>query len=287
MKILAGSNNKLLASYLSVALNAPYIKPNITYFSDSEIKVEIREPLYNEDVIIVQSSSKPVNNRLMELFLLIDSAKKAGAARIILVMPYFGYARQDKISNQAAIPAQIIAGFLEKLEVNHIITIDLHSKEIEKFFNIPISNLDPTTLYIPFLQNYKNSVIVAPDKGSINRVKKISNLLDIELAYLSKERDINNNCNIVKINGNVSGKNCILIDDIIDSGETLYKATAFLKQHGALSSQAFITHAVLSKAYKTIDNIFVTDTIEVNDLPSKFHIIPILPILVKELKNIL
>ncbi|HJD55664.1 MAG TPA: ribose-phosphate pyrophosphokinase [Rickettsia endosymbiont of Pyrocoelia pectoralis] len=289
MKILAGSSNKLLALNLAIALNAPYIEAAITYFNDSEIKVEIQESLHNKDVIIVQSTSKPVNDRLMELFLLIDSAKKAGAARVILVIPYFGYARQDKTSNQAAIPAQIIAGFLEKLEINHIITIDLHSQEIEKFFNVPVSNLDPISLYIPLLQTYKNSVIVAPDKGSINRVTKISNLLDIELAYLSKEREANN-CNIVKINGNVSGKNCILIDDIIDSGETLYKAAAFLKQHGALSVQAFITHAVLSKAYKEnedIDNIFITDTIVVGDLSAKFHIIPILPIIMKELKNIL
>lgn len=289
MKILAGSSNKLLASNLAIALNAQYIEPKVTYFSDSEIKVEIQKSLHNEDIIIVKSTSKPVNDQLMELFLLIDSAKKAGATRVILVMPYFGYARQDKDSNQAAIPAQIIASFLEKLEVNHIITIDLHSQKIEKFFNISISNLDPTNLYIPFLQTYKNSVIVAPDKGSINRIKKISDLLDVELAYLNKKRDVNN-CNIIEIQGEVEAKNCILIDDIIDSGETLYKAANFLKQHGALSVQAFITHAVLSKDYKKnedIDNIFVTDTIVVGDLPPKCHIIPVLPILIKELKNII
>ncbi|WP_341788517.1 MULTISPECIES: ribose-phosphate pyrophosphokinase [unclassified Rickettsia] len=289
MKIIAGSNNKLLATRLAITLNIKYIEPKITYFSDSEIKLEIQEPLHNEDIIIVQSTSKPVNDRLIELFLLIDTAKKAGANKIILVMPYFGYARQDKASNQAAMPAQLIANFLEKLGVTHLITIDLHSDKIEKLFNIPISNVKPINLYLPFLQNYKNCIIVAPDKGSTNKVETIGNLLNIDLAYITKERDINNSCNMVEITGNVEGKNCILIDDIIDSGETIYKAANFLKQHGALSVNAFITHAVLSKNYDIalLDRIFVTDTIETDDLSSKFHIIPILPILVKELKNII
>ncbi|WP_395477709.1 ribose-phosphate diphosphokinase [Rickettsia endosymbiont of Pantilius tunicatus] len=164
-------------------------------------------------------------------------------------MPYFGYARQDKASNQAAMPAQLIANFLEKLGVTHLITIDLHSDKIEKLFNLPISNLKPIELYLPFLQNYKNCIIVAPDKGSIHKVEAIRNLLSIDVAYIIKERDINNNCNMISIAGNVEGKNCILIDDIIDSGETIYKAANFLKQHGALSVNAFITHAVLSRSY--------------------------------------
>ncbi|HJD59445.1 MAG TPA: ribose-phosphate pyrophosphokinase [Rickettsia endosymbiont of Omalisus fontisbellaquei] len=290
MKILAGSSNKLLASRLAIALNIKYIEPKITYFNDSEIKVEIQESFHNEEVIIVQSTSKPVNDRLIELFLLLDAAKKAGANRIILIMPYFGYARQD---NQSTIPARLIADFLEKLEVNHIITIDLHSDKIEKFFNIPVSNLEPINLYIPFLRTYSNSVIVAPDKGSINRVQKISNLLNIDSAYINKKRDKNNNCEMIEISGKAQGKNCILIDDIIDSGETIVKAARFLKEYSALAVSAFITHAVLSAGSKdkiensAIDNIFVTDTIEVGDLSTKFHIIPVLPIIVRELRNIL
>lgn len=289
MKIIAGSSNKLLATRLAITLNIKYIEPKITYFSDLEIKLEIQESLHNEDIIIVQSTSKPVNDRLIELFLLIDTAKKAGANKIILVMPYFGYARQDKTSNQAAMPAQLIANFLKKLGVTHLITIDLHSDKIERFFNIPVSNLKPIELYLTFLQNYKNCIIVAPDKGSTNKVEPIGNLLNVELAYITKERDVNNSCNMIEITGNVEGKNCILIDDIIDSGETIYKAANFLKQHGALSVNAFITHAVLSKNYDIalLDRIFVTDTVETDDLPYKFHIIPILPILVKELKNII
>lgn len=225
--------------------------------------------------------------------MLVDAAKKAVANRIILVMPYFGYARQDNINSQNIIPAKLIADFLEKLGVNHVITIDLHSDKIEKFFNIPISNLEPINLYIPFLRTYSNFVIVAPDKGSINRVQKISNLLNIDSAYINKERDINNNCEMISIIGSVEGKNCILIDDIIDRGETIVKAARFLKEHSALSVSAFITHAVLAAGSKdkiensVIDNIFVTDTIEVGDLPPKFHIIPVMPIIVKELRNIL
>lgn len=290
MKILAGSSNKLLASRLAIALNIKYIEPRITYFKDSEIKVEIQESFHNEDVIIVQSTSQPVNDRLIALFLLLDAAKKAGANRIILVMPYFGYARQDK---QSTNPAKLIADFLEKLGVNHVITIDLHSDKIEKFFNIPVSNLDPTDLYIPFLNNYDNFIIVAPDKGSINRVQKISNLLNIDLIHMVKTRDTNNNCEMISITGNVEGRNCILIDDIIDSGETIRKAVRFLKEHSALAVSAFITHAVLSSAFKDdiekseFNNIFITDTIETSDLSPKFHIIPVLPIIVKELRNIL
>lgn len=291
MKILAGSSSKLFATRLAISLNIKYIEPRTIYFNDSEIKVEIVEPLYNEDVIIVQSTSKPVNDRLIELFLLIEAAKKAGAAKVILVMPYFGYARQDNISSQSVIPAQLIASFLENLGVNHLITVDLHSDKTEKFFSIPVSNLEPITLYLPFLKTYNNFVLVAPDKGSINRIQKISNLLNAELAYITKERNINNNCNMISITGNVKEKNCILIDDIIDSGETIYKAAEFLKEYSALSVSAFITHAVLSTDSKdkiensAIDNIFVTDTIEASDLPSKFHIIPVLPIIIKELKN--
>ncbi|WP_052458451.1 ribose-phosphate diphosphokinase, partial [Rickettsia asembonensis] len=197
------------------------------------------------------------------------------------------------INSQNIIPAKLIADFLEKLGVNHVITIDLHSDKIEKFFNIPISNLETINLYIPFLRTYSNFVIVAPDKGSINRVQKISNLLNIGSAYINKERDINNNCEMISIIGSVEGKNCILIDDIIDSGKTIVKAARFLKEHSALSVSAFITHAVLAAASKdkiensVIDNIFVTDTIEVGDLPPKFHIIPVMPITVKELRNIL
>ncbi|HJD61335.1 MAG TPA: hypothetical protein LFV90_04170 [Rickettsia endosymbiont of Columbicola hoogstraali] len=151
-------------------------------------------------------------------------------------------------------PAQLIANFL-KLGVTHLITIDLHSDKIERFFNIPVSNLKPIELYLPFLQNYKNCIIGAPDKGSINKVETIGNLLNIDLAYITKERDVNNSCNMVEITRNVESRNCILIDDIIDSSETIYKAANY--------------------------------TIETDDLSSKFHIIPILPILVKELKNII
>ncbi|WP_082894519.1 ribose-phosphate diphosphokinase [Rickettsia sp. Tenjiku01] len=153
-------------------------------------------------------------------------------------MPYFGYVRQDNINSQNIIPAKLIADFLEKLGVNHVITIDLHSDKIEQFFNIPVSNLEPINLYIRFLSTYSNFVIVTPDKGSINRVQKISNLLNIDSAYINKERDINNNCEMISITSSVEGKNCILIDDIIDSGETIVKAARFLFDNRPLGEQS-------------------------------------------------
>ena len=174
MKILAGSSNKLLATRLAIALNVKYIELRTTNFNDSEIKIEIQESLHNEDIITVQSISKTVNDSLIELSLLVDAAKKAGANRIILVMLYFGYATQDNINSQNIIPAKLIVDFLDKLRVSHIITLDLHYDKIEEFFNIPVSNLESINLYITFLRIYSHLVIVAPDKGSINRVQRIS-----------------------------------------------------------------------------------------------------------------
>lgn len=294
MKILAGNSNRILAKHLTLALNAHYIECLTTYFNDTEIKVEILEPIYNEDIVIIQSTSRPVNDHLIELLLLIDTAKRAKAKQIVVVIPYFGYSRQDRIfANEISIPARLIANLLEITGATSIITVDLHTDKIEKFFKIPIKNLCPISLYLPFLKNYNDLIIVSPDKGSIKRVQKINKLFNADIATIDKQRDINNICEMTKITGDVKGKNCVLIDDIIDSGETICQAAKFLMDNSALSVDAFVTHPVFSAdslkniQNSVINNIYVTDTIQVANLSAKFHIIPIAPIIIQALQNIL
>ncbi|MFY9589422.1 ribose-phosphate diphosphokinase [Rickettsia endosymbiont of Halotydeus destructor] len=293
MKILAGNSNKALAKHLALELNADYIESLTIHFNDTEIKVEILQSVYNEDVVIVQSTSRPANDHLIELLLLIDVAKKSYAKQIIVVMPYFGYSRQDrKFSNNTAMPAQLIANLLKTTGATSIITVDLHSPEIENFFEIPIQNLSPLGLYLPFLKNYNDFTIVAPDKGSIERAQKINNVFNIDIATINKQRDINNICEMIAITGNVKGKNCILIDDIIDSGETICKAAKFLMDNSALAVDAFVTHAVLSAGSleniknSAIRNVYITDTIHSSDLKNiaGIHVITIASIIIQALQ---
>lgn len=294
MKILAGNSSQLLARQISSIVGIPYVKAKTTYFQDKEIKIDILEDLGQEDVIIVHSTSKPVNDNLLELLLLIDNAKNAKAKKIIAVIPYFGYSRQNRtFNNKNSIPARLIANLLEQAGVTSIITIDLHSDNIEKFFTIPIYNLDPTNLYLPFLDNYNNFIIVSPDKGAISRAEKLSNLSSADIAIIQKQRDSNDICSMNRLSGQVAGKHCIIVDDIIDSGETTYKTTQFLFKNGALSVSAFITHAVLSgNLQKNITNsalskIFVTDTIKSIDLPPEFQLISVAPIIAQLIQKIM
>nr|WP_253308124.1 ribose-phosphate diphosphokinase [Rickettsia endosymbiont of Ceutorhynchus assimilis] len=294
MKILAGNSNKILAKHLALALNAHYIECLTTYFNDTEIKVEILESIYNEDIVIIQSTSRPVNDHLIELLLLIDTAKRAKAKQIIVIIPYFGYSRQDRIfSNETSIPARLIANLLEITGATSIITVDLHSDKIEKFFKVSIQNLCPISLYLPFLKNYNDLIIVSPDEGGTQRAQKIGASVNLDIAIISKRRAVNNKCEMIEITGDVKGKNCVLIDDIIDSGETICQAAKFLIDNAALSVDAFVTHPVLSAGSmdniqnSVINNIYVTDTIQVTNLSAKFHIISIAPIIIQALQNIL
>ncbi|WP_342278668.1 ribose-phosphate diphosphokinase [Candidatus Tisiphia endosymbiont of Myopa tessellatipennis] len=314
MKILAGLSHKKLARYLAEELNCKYVKTYITTFDDAETRVEILEDMYKCDVVIVQSTSRPANNHLMELLLLVDTVKRAGASQVTAVIPYFGYSRQDRSScSFTPVSSRLVASMLEVAGVNHVITVDLHSQQLEGFFKIPLQNLDPISLFAPIIETYNNSIIVSPDVGGFVRVRDVNRLFNMNIAVINKSRDVkrysrplaefasarefvggserrtaaysdvredsslvpthklpaevelckmsNDKCQISEIIGNVSGKHCILIDDIVDSGETLCKGAKLLMEVGALSVNAFITHPVLSSMSK--ENIQNSDIMNV------------------------
>ncbi|MFU7500413.1 MAG: ribose-phosphate diphosphokinase [Candidatus Tisiphia sp.] len=294
MKILAGLSHKKLARYLAEELNCEYVETYITAFDDAETRVEILEDMHKCDVVIVQSTSRPANNHLMELLLLVDTVKRAGASQVTAVIPYFGYSRQDRrYCSFTPVSSRLVASMLEVAGVNHVITVDLHSQQLEGFFKIPLQNLDPISLFAPIIETYNNSIIVSPDVGGFARVRDVNRLFNMNIAVINKSRDVkksNDKCQISEIIGNVSGKHCILIDDIVDSGETLCKGAKLLME-GALSVNAFITHPVLSRMSKKniqnsdIMNVYITDTIETTDLPSKFHVISVAPIIIAALQK--
>jgi len=285
MIVIAGSNSLKLAKEIANEISVSCIVPEVKYFEDKELSIKIDAALNKKKVIIVQSTSKPANDHLMELLLLVDAAKRAGARKIIAVIPYFGYARQDRISQiNSPISASLVAALLEAAGVKQIITLDLHSKQIEGFFNISVQNIEPIKLFLPYIES-NQEIIVSPDLGGALRAQKFSNLLSCDLAVINKTRDSENKCIMHGIMGDVKNKHCILIDDIIDTGNTIYKAAELLKQEGALSIKAFITHAVLSnkaqalleKSY--IDKIFITNSITQENLGHKFKILSITKII--------
>lgn len=292
MKILSGLNNKKLAKYLARELNCQYIESYITNFGDSETRVQISDDLYDCEVAIMQSTSKPVNNNLMELLLLVDTVKRAGARRITAIIPYFGYSRQDRISyNFAPISARLVVNLLEVAGVDRVITIDLHSKQLEGFFKVAVQNLNPVSLFAPIIKSYNNSIIVSPDIGGFVRARAVSEFFNMDIAVINKSRNIANECSVSEIIGNVGGKYCILIDDIVDTGQTLCKGARLLMEQGASAVDAFITHPVLSGLSKEniqnseMTNIYLTDTIETINLPAKFQVISVLPIIVEAMQR--
>ena len=295
VKILAGLSNQKLACHLALQLGVDYIEASITNFADSETRVQITEDVYQCDVIIVQSTTKPTNDRLMELLLLIDAVKRTGAKTITTVLPYFGYSRQDRqYCPYTPISAHLVAKLLEAAGSDTVVTIDLHSKSIEKSFSIPIINLDIISLLIPIIMNYSvPEVIVFPDIGGFARTAKaISKVSNIPIVVIDKSRDQDDKPKMSKMIGAVKGKRCLVVDDIIDSGETLHEAANLLIKKGALLVDAFVTHPVLSNSAKQlmqtscIETLYVTDTIENNNLPSKFHVLSVAPIIIAALQQL-
>jgi ribose-phosphate pyrophosphokinase len=278
MQIISGSSNKLLAQNIAKNTGYKLLETKIGNFSDGEIRVEIQDNI-GKNVIIIQSTSHPVNDHLMELFLLIDTAKRAGARNIIAVIPYFGYSRQDRCTyKHGPISASLVIRLLEVAGVTKIITLDLHSKQLEGVFNVPIINLDPFSIFFPFYNDDINNVVVSPDIGGISRANNFSLFLGKDLVIINKIRNNHNECSMNKIIGNVQDKKCIIIDDIVDSGNTLCKAAELLKSNGALTIEVYATHPVLSGDAKErimdsqIDKIFTSDSIYHNSLPSKFKV---------------
>jgi ribose-phosphate pyrophosphokinase len=293
MIIIAGNSHVKLAQAVAEKLSAELIIANTKKFEDQELKVQIDKDLHERDVVILQSTSKPANDHLMELLLLADTAKRAGSRRIIAVMPYFGYNRQDKPSyTYGPISASLVAGLIESTGVDNVITVDLHSRQSEGFFKICMQNLDPLPLFLPLFQDKSDCVVVSPDIGGLARARAFADKLGAELAIINKSRKLSGECFMTEIIGNVTGKNCIIIDDIVDTGGTLCKAAELLKKNGAKSVSACITHGVFSgecikKIAQTVfDKFYVTDTINHDQLPHYIKIITAEDLIVNALLGI-
>jgi ribose-phosphate pyrophosphokinase len=250
MKVFAGNSNRLLAEAICNYLNVPLGKATVRRFADQEIFVEIQENVRGEDIFIVQSTSFPTNDHLMELLIMIDAFRRSSARRITAVLPYFGYARQDRrASGRTPISAKLVANLITHAGADRVLTLDLHAGQIQGFFDIPTDNL----FAVPVLtrdvkENYdlKNIMVVSPDVGGVVRARALSKRLDCMLAIVDKRRDRPGESEVMNVIGDVSGKDCLLIDDIVDSGGTLCNAAEALLKNGATSVTAYITHGVLS-----------------------------------------
>ena len=250
MKLFAGNSNEVLADQISRYLDIPLGKANVKRFADQEIFVEILENVRGEDCFVLQSTSYPANDHLMELLIMIDALKRASARRITAVLPYFGYARQDrKPGPRAPISAKLVANLITNAGADRVLTLDLHAAQIQGFFDIPTDNL----FAVPVLSrdakehlDVENVMVVSPDVGGVVRARALAKRLDSMLAIVDKRRDKPGESEVMNVIGNVEGRDCILIDDIIDSGGTLCNAAEALLEMGATSVTAYITHGVLS-----------------------------------------
>tara|TARA_B100001564_G_scaffold222854_1_gene187829 strand:- start:1839 stop:2765 length:927 start_codon:yes stop_codon:yes gene_type:complete len=252
MILLSGNSNQLLANHISNHAGITLSERRLQRFSDGEIFCEIHENIRGEDVFIIQSTCNPANDNLMELLILIDACKRASAGRITAVMPYYGYARQDrKPSARTPISAKLVANMLQASGADRVLTMDLHAGQIQGFFDIPVDDLRSKPLFVKDLKkrpmvSVGNAMIVSPDAGGVPRARSIAKDLNLDIAIIDKRRDKANESEAMNVIGKVKGKQCIIVDDIVDTGGTLVKAASALLSNGAEEVQAYITHGVLS-----------------------------------------
>ncbi|QOL27285.1 ribose-phosphate pyrophosphokinase [Thalassotalea sp. LPB0316] len=276
MKIFAGNATPELAKKIADRLYMNLGEAKVGSFSDGEISVEITENVRGADVFIIQSTCAPTNNNLMELIVMVDALRRASAGRITAVMPYFGYARQDRRVRSARVPitAKVVADFLSSVGVDRVLTVDLHAEQIQGFFDVPVDNVFGTPILLEDMveKNLDNPVVVSPDIGGVVRARAVAKLLDdADLAIIDKRRPKANVAQVMHIIGDVEGRDCIIVDDMIDTGGTLAKAAAALKDHGAKNVYAYATHPVLSGNAvqnlkdSVIDEVIVTDSIPLSD----------------------
>ena len=288
MKILTGNSNKQLSGKISKHLKNKLVNSSIRKFSDGEIYIEINENIRGNSIFIIQGISSPANDNLMELLLCIDALKRSSAKNITAVIPYFGYARQDrKIVPRTSISAKLVSNLITKAGADRIVTVDLHAGQIQGFFDIPVDNLFATPIFSRHIKRKiktKNLICVAPDVGGVERARALGRKLDIGLAIIDKRRPVPGKSQVMNVIGNVKGKTCIIVDDIIDSAGTIVNATDALIKRGAKEVHVYITHGVLSgKAVEKIkkskiNNLVVTDTIDNSDKVKKSRNIEILSI---------
>jgi len=288
MKLFAGNSNRVLAEAVARYLNIPLGKASVRRFADQEIFVEIQENVRGEDVFLLQSTSYPANDHLMEMLIMIDAFRRSSAKRITAVIPYFGYARQDRrASGRTPISAKLVANLITQAGADRVLTLDLHAGQIQGFFDIPTDNL----FAVPVLardvkRNYSlpNVMVVSPDVGGVVRARALAKRLDAMLAIVDKRREKPGESEVMNIIGDVRGKDCLLIDDIVDSGGTLCNAADALLANGATSVTAYITHGVLSGGAVTriasskLKELVITDSIQPTSAVEAAHNIRVISI---------
>ena len=273
MKIITGNSNKNLSAKISKYLKNRLVRSSIKKFSDGEIYIEINENIRGNSIFVIQSVSSPANDNLMELLLCIDALKRSSAKNITAVIPYFGYARQDrKVVPRTSISAKLVSNLITKAGADRVVTIDLHAGQIQGFFDIPVDNLFATPIFARHvrkkIKNKKNLICVAPDVGGTERARALGKFLNAELAIIDKRRPAPGKSVVMNVIGNVKGKICIIVDDIIDSGGTIVNSASALIDRGAKEVHVYVTHGVLSgKAVEKIKNskikrLIITDTID-------------------------
>ena len=288
MKILTGNSNKHLSKKISKYLKNKLVNSSIKKFSDGEIYIEINENIRGNSIFIIQAISSPANDNLMELLLCIDALKRSSAKNITAVIPYFGYARQDrKVVPRTSISAKLVSNLITKAGADRIVTVDLHAGQIQGFFDIPVDNLFSTPIFARHIKRKiksKNLICVAPDVGGVERTRALGRKLDVGLAIIDKRRPSPGKSQVMNVIGNVKGKTCIITDDIIDSGGTIVNAADALIKRGAKEVYVYVTHGVLSGEAvekiknSKIKNLVVTDTIDNSDKVKKSRNIEVLSI---------
>ena len=273
MKILSGTSNNKLSKEISKQLKLKLVNTNIKKrFSDGEIYIEINENIRGNSVFVIQSTSNPANDNLMELLLIIDALRRSSAKNITAVIPYYGYARQDrKVVPRTSISAKVVANLITNAGASRVVTVDLHAGQIQGFFDMPVDNLFTTPLFARYIKKKlknKKLICVSPDVGGVQRTRGLATKIKADLAIIDKRRPKPGKSQVMNIIGDVRGKTCIIVDDIIDSGGTIINAVDALKKNGATDVYVFITHAVLSgdaanKIKKSkIKKLIITDTID-------------------------
>ena len=288
MKLLTGNSNKTLSKNIAKYLKSKLVNSSIRKFADGEIYIEINENIRGNSIFIIQSVSSPANDNLMELLLCIDALKRSSAKNITAVIPYFGYARQDrKVIPRTSISAKLVSNLITKAGADRIVTVDLHAGQIQGFFDIPVDNLFATPIFARHVKKKiksKNIIAVAPDVGGTERARALGKILNVGLAIVDKRRPKPGQSQVMNVIGDVKGKTCIIVDDIIDSGGTIVNAAKALKERGAKEVYVYITHGVLSgdavKKIKNsvIKNLVITDTIDNGEKTKNVKNIEVLPI---------
>ena len=278
LMVFTGNANPKLAEAVAQHLDITLGRATVARFSDGEVMVELLENVRGKDVFILQSSCAPTNDNLMEVMVMADALKRASAGRITAAMPYFGYARQDRRPRSArvAITAKLVADMLTSAGVDRLLTMDLHSDQIQGFFDIPVDNIyaSPILLADVWRQNYPNLIVVSPDVGGVVRARALAKQLDADLAIIDKRRPKPNVSKVMNIIGEVSGRTCLIMDDLVDTANTLCEAAKALKEKGATRVLAYCTHPVLSGPAverieaSAIDELVVTDTIPLSEAAS-------------------